>query len=237
MISDGATSGAPSQVKDVNEATTKAMGGTAYDGALLLAGDKGALANADVSPACDCADVAAYLDGELNVAESSTFESHLASCRICSGALAEQRRLLCLLDVAFARAQRKVELPEDFVRVVKARAQTDMTCVRRNSEKWRALLLCLGLAALSFALLGSRVVGEGVAPLRAAAGALGTGLDMIFHAAAQAAAGALLILRGLGRYLSTETRGAGTGLVVALACAFVALLILINNYHRERLTD
>jgi predicted anti-sigma-YlaC factor YlaD len=213
----------------VNEATTKATTGTAYNDALLFA--------CAAAPACDCADVAAYLDGELSVAESSTFESHLASCKSCAGALAEQRRLLCLLDVAFARAQRKVELPEDFVRVVKARAQTDMTCVRHKSEKWRALLLCLALTALALALLGGRVPSEGLTPLRAAAGALGSILDMILHTATEAAAGTLLILRGLGRYLSTETRGAGSVLFVALAFALIALLALINNYHRERLPD
>jgi H+/gluconate symporter-like permease len=137
--------------------------------------------------------------------------------------------------VAFARAQKKVQLPEDFARVVKARAQTDMTSVRHTSEKRRALVLCVALAALSLALLGSRVLSEGLTPLRAAAGALASLLDMIFHTAAEAAAGALLILRGLSRYLSTGTTG--TGLFVALFFAFVALLLLINNYHRERLPD
>jgi anti-sigma factor RsiW len=214
----------------VNEATTRATDRVAYDGALMTGCDAAA-------PACDCADVAAYLDGELSIAESSAFESHLASCRSCAGALAEQRRLLCLLDAAFARAQRKVDLPEDFVRVVKARAQTDMRCVRRKSEKWRALALCFGLAALAFALLGARATAEGLTPLRAAAGALGSILDMLFHTLREAAAGALLILRGFGRYLATGTGSAGVALLVALACAVVALFVLINNYHRERLPD
>ncbi|HVG28925.1 MAG TPA: zf-HC2 domain-containing protein, partial [Pyrinomonadaceae bacterium] len=100
----------------MQEATTKVTtAAAAHDGA---------------RPPCGCTDVAAYLDGELSVAESSSFEEHLLACAPCAAALSEQRRLLCLLDAAFARAQKKVELPEDFARVVKARAQTDMTSVR-----------------------------------------------------------------------------------------------------------
>jgi anti-sigma factor RsiW len=191
----------------------------------------------DAPPACDCTDVAAYLDGELSVAESSSFEQHLASCRSCAASLAEQRRLLCLLDAAFSRAQRKVALPEDFVRVVKARAQTDMTSVRHSSEKRRALVLCLALAALSCALLGTRALGEGLAPLRAAAGAALSISDMVFHTLAEACAGALVVLRGFGRHLVTEPRGASAFAFAALACAFVALLRLVGDYHRQRLPD
>jgi predicted anti-sigma-YlaC factor YlaD len=186
---------------------------------------------------CGCTDVAAYLDGELSVAESSTFEAHLRACAPCAGALSEQRRLLCLLDAAFARAQKRVELPEDFARVVKARAQTDMTSVRRAGERRRAALLCLALAALALALLGRTAVGEGLLPLRAALGAGLSVLDMIFHAAAEAFAGGALILRSAGRFVATEPGGVRASLFVALAVAVCALLRLINNYHRERLPD
>jgi anti-sigma factor RsiW len=188
-------------------------------------------------PSCDCTDVAAYLDGELSVAESSSFEDHLRACAPCAGALSEQRRLLCILDAAFARAQKKVELPEDFARVVKARAQTDMTSVRRVGERRRAALLCLALAALALALLGVRAIGEGLLPLRAAFGAGLSILDMIFHTAAEGFAGAALILRSAGRFVATESGGVRASFFVALALAVFALLRLINNYHRERLPD
>lgn len=187
--------------------------------------------------ACDCADVAAYLDGELSVAESTSFENHLASCRTCALALAEQRRLLCLLDIAFTRAQRKVELPEDFVRVVKARAQTDMTSVRHTSERRRAALVVASLALIASALLGGRVLHIGLAPLRAALGAALSISDMIFHTLSEAVAGVLFILRGVGRQLATEPRGGGALLLLLLACALAALLRLVSDYHRERLPD
>jgi anti-sigma factor RsiW len=207
----------------LDEATTKATAATT--------------AREDARPSCDCTDVAAYLDGELSVAESSSFEEHLRACAPCAGALSEQRRLLCLLDAAFARAQKKVELPEDFARVVKARAQTDMTSVRRVGERRRAALLCLALAALALALLGVRAVGEGLLPLRAAVGASLSILDMIFHTAAEGFAGAALIVRSFGRFVATEPGGVRASLFVALALSVFALLRLINKYHRERLPD
>ena len=209
----------------MDEATTRAATTPERDG------DVGA------RPPCDCTDVAAYLDGELSVAESSSFEDHLRACAPCAGALSEQRRLLCLLDAAFARAQKKVELPEDFARVVKARAQTDMTSVRRVGERRRAAALCLALSALALALLGVRAVGEGLLPLRAAVGAGLSILDMIFHTAAEGFAGAALILRSAGRFVAAEPGGVRASLFVALALALLALLRLISNYHRERLPD
>jgi anti-sigma factor RsiW len=207
----------------LEEATTKAAATTA--------------AREGARSSCGCTDVAAYLDGELSVAESSSFEEHLLACAPCAAALSEQRRLLCLLDAAFARAQKKVELPEDFARVVKARAQTDMTCVRRVGERRRAALLCLALAALALALLGVRAVGEGLLPVRAALGAGLSILDMVFHTAAEGFAGAALVLRSLGRFFATEPGGVRASFFVALALAVLALLRLINNYHRERLPD
>ncbi len=187
--------------------------------------------------ACDCADVAAYLDGELGVAEGEAFERHVASCKVCAGALAEQRRLLCLLDAAFTRGQKKVDLPEDFARVVRARAQTDMTSVRREGERRRAALLVASLAALACALLGLRFIAAGFTTLRAVAGAALSVCDMILHTLAETAAGLLFILRAVGRLLATEPRGGGALVMLLLACALALLMRLVSDYHRERLPD
>lgn len=202
----------------------------------LSATDCAALSSAPHSP-CDCTDVAAYLDGELSIAESASFERHIASCRACALALAEQRRLLCLLDAAFSRVHKRVELPEEFVRVVKARAQTDMTSARHASEGRRAALVVATLFLIACALLGGRIFAVGLTPLRAAAGAVLSISGMIFHTFSEAAAGLLFILRSVGRYLATEPRGGGTLVLLLLACALAALLRLVSDYHRERLTD
>jgi anti-sigma factor RsiW len=185
-----------------------------------------------------CLDVAAYLDGELDAAEGALFEQHTKTCAHCATALREQRRLLCVLDAAFGDAQQQIQLPANFTQVVKARAQSDMSSVRHRSERRRALLLCAGLAALSFALLGGQVWDELFAPLRAVAGVLLTMLDMAAHVLGEAVAGIALMLRVLGGQLFDEPSAFSTVTCIILALAVVLLFRLIGSYHRtSRLPD
>src|ERR1044072_6375699 len=98
---------------------------------------------------------AAFLDGELDPAASEEFERHSHEWRVCSAALLEQRRLLCLLDTAFDDTfGKRVKLPEDFTRKLRARAQNDLSGVRASSERRRAIKICGALAVAVFALLG-----------------------------------------------------------------------------------
>ncbi|HLL70045.1 MAG TPA: zf-HC2 domain-containing protein [Pyrinomonadaceae bacterium] len=183
-------------------------------------------------------DVAAYLDGELDATASARFEQHARLCAACADALREQRRLLCVLDVAFGDAQRQMELPSNFTEVVKARAQSDMSSVRRRSERKRAALVVAGLGALSFSLLGWQAWGELLSPLRTVVGVLRTILDMAVNAVGEALAGIALMLRVLGGQLLHEPGALGTAMYVILALGIVLLFRLIGNYHRTpRLPD
>ncbi|MGI9104620.1 MAG: anti-sigma factor family protein [Pyrinomonadaceae bacterium] len=184
-----------------------------------------------------CMDVAAYLDGELDAPHAARFEQHTKTCAACSTALREQRRLLCVLNAAFSDAQQQLQLPANFTRIIKARAQTDMSSVRQRSERKRAVLLCAGLAALAFALLGWQAWGELFTPLRAVAGGLATMLDMAAHTAAEAGAGIALMLRALGGQLLNEPSALRTGAYLILIAAVILLFRLIGNYHRIRLPD
>jgi anti-sigma factor RsiW len=198
--------------------------------------------NIDANGATDafnaCLDVAAYLDGELDAPAAARFEQHTKICASCATALREQRRLLCVLDAAFGDAQQQIQLPANFTQVVKAHAQSDMRSVRQRSERRRAFMLCAGLAALSFALLGWRAWDELFSPLRAVAGALTTMLDMAAHAIGEAFAGIALMLRVLGGQLLNEPSAFRTATYIILALAIVLLFRLIGNYHRTpRLPD
>lgn len=185
-----------------------------------------------------CLDVAAYLDGELDAAQGARFEQHTKHCAPCATALREQRRLLCVIDAAFGDAQRQLQLPANFTQVVKARAQSDMSSVRHRSERRRALVLCAGLAALSFALLGWQAWDALFSPLRAVAGVLKMMLDMAAHVVGEAVAGIALVLRVLGGQLLEEPSAFRTALYVALALAVFLLFRLIGSYHRTpRLPD
>lgn len=190
------------------------------------------------NPAALCLDVGAYLDGELDEGASARFERHTKTCAPCATALREQRRLLCVLDVAFGEARRQIQLPANFTEVVKARAQSDMSSVRRRSERKRAALVVAALGALSFALLGWQAWDELLSPLRTVAGVLRTILDMAVNAVGEALAGIALMLRVLGGQLLHEPGALGTAMYVILALGIVLLFRLIGNYHRTpRLPD
>jgi len=185
-----------------------------------------------------CLDVAAYLDGELDAVTAARFEHHTKTCGTCAAALGEQRRLLCVLDAAFGAAERQLQLPTNFTEVVKAHAQSDMSSVRHRSERKRAVIYCMGLAALSFALLGWQAWDELFTPFGAAAGIAATLIDMTANAASEAASGIALMLGVLGGQM-LEDPGAGSVAAYVMFAVAVALLFrLIARYHRTpRLPD
>jgi anti-sigma factor RsiW len=177
---------------------------------------------------------AAFLDGELDAASSEEFERHSRECHVCSAALLEQRRLLCLLDTAFDDTfGKRVALPEDFTRRLRARAQNDLSGVRAWAERRRALKICAALAAAVFALLGFAAV---AGPVLAAALGAGRMLGAAGHAAADAGSGAGFVLRAVGSRLAASGAPALVELA-AVAVAFVVLLRLIGAYHRARAGD
>jgi anti-sigma factor RsiW len=187
----------------------------------------------EAQAASPCLDVAAYLDGELDEGAGARFEQHTKTCAPCATALAEQRRLLCVLDAAFGDAQKRIQLPSNFTEIVKARAQSDMSSVRNHSERKRAALLTAGLAALSFALLGWQAWNELFAPVRVAAGVAETLLDMAANAVGEAASGVALTLRVLGGQMLEEPgAGSSVGTYIIFALIVALLFRLIVSYHR-----
>src|SRR5438067_782652 len=180
----------------------------------------------------DCCpeEAAAYLDGELSIEADARFEQHARACPTCAAVLNEQKRLLCLLSVAFGEPLvRQSALPRDFSRVVRARAQSDMGRVRSRGERRRALLVCVALAALSCALLGVQALGEAFAPVRFVARALLAALDMIGHTLAETGRGTSVILHALSAQMPGGVVAFRLLLFVGLSGAIVLLLRLINN--------
>jgi len=174
--------------------------------------------------------VAAYLDRELDPEAAASFEAHAGECGACAALLLEQRRLLCLLDAAFDETfEKRVPLPRDFTRAVKARAQTDMSGVRARVERVRAVKICAALSALSLAILGVAAFG----PILNAARAAGSFLGVAGRTAADAGAGAGVILR------AADGRPGAVTLILLAVCvgALVVLLRLISSYHRAGAGD
>lgn len=167
--------------------------------------------------------IVAYLDGELTGDEVADFERHVAACAGCARDLAEQRRVLCALNLALMNRP-DAALPRDFSRVVIARAQSDMGGVRARVERRLALKICLGLAvcAALLPLVGFAVVAS-------SAGVLA----MIWRAASETASGATVVLRAVGRQLLFDSPASGVAVMLLFAALLALLPRLIINYHRH----
>jgi anti-sigma factor RsiW len=178
---------------------------------------------------------APYLDGELDASAARSFEAHARACPVCSAALLEQRRLLCLLDAAFdpTFGGGQVPLPSGFTQELKARAQNDMSGVRGREERRRALKICGALGAASFALLGAAAYEALLAPALQAA-RTGAGVaGLAGRAATDAGAGGAVVLRALGSRILADSAGLLALQLALFACACAALLLLIRAYHRR----
>jgi anti-sigma factor RsiW len=187
---------------------------------------------------CRAEEIVAYLDGELDASSLAQLEQHFEDCSECAGELRAQQCLHRELNFALMD-EPELELPKNFVELVAARAQSDMSGVRAPRERRRALRLCLVLAAAAFMLLGGAALGESVlAPLRAIWKAGVALLSFLGHALYDAGASVAVISRGLtGRLLSQSPRGLGLLFLLLLALAFFTLARLIVRYHRARIVE
>lgn len=184
---------------------------------------------------CRTEDVAAYLDGELDGAASESFEAHLKTCACCATELRAQRQLLCTLDLAFS--ERSFELPRNFSRVVATHAESDLSGMRKKSERRRAFQLCALLALLAFALLGTASRALVFQPTRSFLRIAGSLFDLAGRALYDAGTGVAVIVRVVGRALILAPHGLGLVLLLPFVIALALLPLLIVNYHRAQVIE
>jgi len=186
--------------------------------------------------ACQLEDVAAYVDGELTGAALEDFEAHLRSCGACTDELRTQRQLLCTLDVAF-NDSRSFELPHEFSRVVTARAESDLSGVRRKRERRLALKLCAALALTSFALMGAAAKGLVIDPLRSVFRVANILLDFAGQAALDLAETVTVFIRVFTRAIFSAPHGIGVVFLMALLLSTLLLPFVIARYHRAQIVE
>ncbi len=96
---------------------------------------------------CPRADIAAYLDGELDPATEIVLERHVAECSVCRDELNEHKRLTFALDSALERDV-QIAIPENFAKVVTTNAECKVEGLRCPVERSRALLVSLLLGLI-----------------------------------------------------------------------------------------
>ncbi len=185
---------------------------------------------------CPREEIAAYLDGELDDAALTVFEDHVAQCHDCAKELRGQRQLLCTLEAAFGKSGR-IDLPENFTRVVAAHAENDMQGLRHRIEYGRAMKLCVVLLLAAFTLLGAASNNLIFQPIRAFLRVGGRVLDMILRTMADAVEGIAIIARMIGRTTILSPRGFGLLIALVFLIAISLLPRLIANYHRTEFIE
>ncbi len=99
-------------------------------------------------------EIAAYIDGELELGEEFALEIHFAKCSACAAELNEQKKLLCALD-SVLDGEREIELPVNFTKIVVAYAESKVNGLRQPKERFSALFVCAALFLLVILGLGS----------------------------------------------------------------------------------
>jgi predicted anti-sigma-YlaC factor YlaD len=190
----------------------------------------------DAINTCQLEEVAAYLDGELTGVSLDRFEQHVKECPACATELRVQRQLLCTLDVAFSDSG-SFDLPNDFARVVTARAENDLSGMRNRHERKRALQLCVLLALIAFALLGAATRTIVLDPLRSFFRVARVLSDLLWQAAADVVATMTVLSRVIGRAVLDTQPGSRLLLVVAFLLSLSCLSLLIVRYRRAQIVE
>jgi Putative zinc-finger len=184
---------------------------------------------------CEPRMIAAYVDGEMPLAEQVLFEKHLDTCTECQTELRLHQQFSCELDSALT-SQVEVVIPTDFSRMVAARAISDMGGVRSSAENKKAVIFCLILAVCGFALMGGPTRQLTLSLVRRLIGMTVGLVDLVWRATYDLVLSVGVVSRVVSRKFIVET-GNGRTVVVLLALAALLLSRLIVNYHRTSTTD
>lgn len=192
--------------------------------------------SASASPIiCERNLIAAYVDGELAPDLTLRLEEHLQTCASCRAELRAHQLFVCELDAALTDSV-EIPVPDNFSRLIAARAKSDMSGVRTRSEHRKALTICAILALAGFALVGAATrnaiftVGE-----KFVTTFFGV-ISVISTAAYDTVAGLAVIFRVVSRKVIIES-GSLAPVLILLALAVVVLSRMISNYHRTGATE
>jgi len=184
---------------------------------------------------CETNLIASYVDGELEENVALHFEEHLTTCAPCRAELRAHRLFVCELDAMLADGD-DIPVPDDFSRMVAARATSDMRGVRTGSENRKALGICMILALAGFALVGATARDAVLMIAKRFVSTAFSVISFVSSAVYDTVAGFAVIFRVLSRKIIVESGSIGPVLFL-LALAILVLTRLISNYHRTSATE
>jgi hypothetical protein len=181
--------------------------------------------------ACHDADIAAYLDGELDAAAEARFAAHARACPRCAERLQEQRMLLCELDFMLGQ-EAAPPLPDNFAQLVTVRAQSDLRGVRSRSENRLALKVSAALGLFAFALIGGAWRETVWQPLRRVLLLGATAADFAGDKIYGSGAGMVVLSRNVSGHLFFHNFWQTALVTLLLLFALWGLARMVADYHR-----
>jgi anti-sigma factor RsiW len=166
---------------------------------------------------CPTLDIAAYIDGELTPSREIEMDMHFANCGPCQSELNEQKRFLHELESSLHYEQ-PIELPPNFTKQVVANAESSVSGLRRPSERYNALFICvsLGLFVLFASGLESDKVIAGIIQVADQCAAVGSFFGHLIYSLFL---GIVIVLRTIGS-------NGNLGALSILALLSISVLIL-----------
>ena len=98
--------------------------------------------NTEISCSGPRAEIAEYIDGELAPQAELEFDLHCAICKICRDELNAQKKVSSTLEILLDENPEQIELPENFTKIVTAKAESNLDGLRNPKERSRALFIC-----------------------------------------------------------------------------------------------
>ncbi len=101
--------------------------------------------------------IIAYLDGELKPDEELELEFHFADCKPCADAINAHKKVSNSLEIILEDEMKHIKLPENFSKVVTAKAESNVSGLRQKKEISYAFLICAALVFFLTAGFGSKI--------------------------------------------------------------------------------
>jgi predicted anti-sigma-YlaC factor YlaD len=185
------------------------------------------LQTAKINQDCPREEIALYLDGELTLAEELLLENHLAACQTCRTEINLHKKMFSVLDLAFEGHQ-EVELPKNFAKIVATKAESNVSGLRSKEERFRALIIGLGLFLLT--LIGLSIESDRFFPaLGVISGQVVTVITIGFRMFSDFAVGLAIVSRCVSQQIFFSSM-----FPVILAVCLVALMTFTFSRLRMR---
>ncbi|MEZ5344037.1 MAG: zf-HC2 domain-containing protein [Pyrinomonadaceae bacterium] len=180
---------------------------------------------------CPREEIFAYLDRELTAEEEFDLECHLTSCKTCTDEVNAQKKVSNSLEIILEEEMKNIKLPENFSRIVAAKAESSVGGIRQRKEIVRALVICGVLLLFLFIGFGSKV-SPLIPEFQHVTSKIGSFVGFGFYLGYEALVGIGVILRSLTHKLVFGSVVSLITVAALFAVAFISLSRLVSRYSR-----